>query len=176
MNQPANATQEYLKNAVMTASGEQLQLMLIDGAIRFALKGRQAIESRDFEGMYHALDRAQKIVLQISLGLQEERNPALVKQMQSIYNFIYRRLVDAHFQRDVVAVDEAVQILRHQRDTWVIIAEKIASVSAGGSDAAAAKSVSPVSAAAPSNPVAPRPTHARRDPLGAAESTLSLEG
>ncbi|MBL8880313.1 MAG: flagellar protein FliS, partial [Phycisphaerales bacterium] len=56
MNQSA-ATQ-YLKNAVMTASHEQLQLMLIDGAIRFALKGREAIEGRDIEGMFNALDRS----------------------------------------------------------------------------------------------------------------------
>lgn len=157
----------------MTASNEQLQLMLLDGAVRFALKGREAIEARDFEGMFNALDRAQRIVLQISAGLQEEKNPAVVKQMKSLYNFVYRRLVDAHFQRDVVAIDEAVQILRHQRETWKIIADKVSAL--GGKPAAGA----PTTVSQPPSPVsAPsaRPSGFRADRSETPGSTLSLEG
>lgn len=176
VSQPASATQEYLKNAVMTASSEQLQLMLIDGAIRFALKGRQAIESGDFEGMFQALDRAQKIVLQISLGLQEEQNPAIVKQMKSLHNFIYRRLVDAHFHRDVAAVDDAVQILRHQRDTWVIIAEKVATAGTTQPDTAATRQARVAPATSPvAQPAAQRPSRFVQNSPGS-ESTLSVEG
>ncbi|UCG17857.1 MAG: flagellar protein FliS, partial [Phycisphaerales bacterium] len=40
----------YLRNAVMTATPEQLHLMLYDGAIRFTLQARDAIEARDYEG------------------------------------------------------------------------------------------------------------------------------
>ena len=44
----------YLRNAVMTASPEQLHLMLYDGAIRFSLQARDAIEARDL--IYHAAE------------------------------------------------------------------------------------------------------------------------
>lgn len=156
----------------MTASHEQLQLMLIDGAIRFALKGREAIEARDFEGMFTALDRAQKIVAQIGAGLQEDKNPALVKQMKSLYNFVYRRLVDAHFQRDVAAVDEAVQILRHQRETWKIIADKVAAIAGKPIVNASIGGAAQPTAAPHSSP----PSGFRADKSESAGSMLSLEG
>jgi flagellin-specific chaperone FliS len=37
-----DASGEYLRNAVMTASPEQLQMMLYDGATRFARQARDA--------------------------------------------------------------------------------------------------------------------------------------
>ena len=40
-----NAAQNYLRMRVMTATPEQLQMMLYDGAIRFAEQGRAALEA-----------------------------------------------------------------------------------------------------------------------------------
>jgi flagellar biosynthetic protein FliS len=42
----------YLRDAVLTATPEQLQLMLYDGCIRFALQARDAIEKTDYETSY----------------------------------------------------------------------------------------------------------------------------
>ncbi|MBU0638147.1 MAG: flagellar export chaperone FliS, partial [Planctomycetes bacterium] len=126
MSYAANASHEYLKNAVLTATPEQLQLMLLDGAIRLATRGQEAIRANDIEGSYNALERAQRIVLELSAGLRPEVNPELVEQMAALYNFIYRRLVDANMQRDEDAVDDALRILRHQRETWALLIEKIA--------------------------------------------------
>lgn len=125
------ASQEYLRNTVLTASPEQLQLMLYDGAIRFALRGREALERQDYEGAFNGLERAQRIVLELHSGLRREVNPALVDQMASLYNFIYRRLVEATMERSVKAVDEAVRILRHQRETWTLLMDKLAKHRAG---------------------------------------------
>ena len=125
MNLTANASQEYLKNAVMTAGPEQLHLMLLDGAIRFASRGADAVTGGDIEGSFVALERAQRIVLELSNGLRREPNPALVDQMSALYNFIYRRLVDANMNRDAPAAEEALRILRHQRETWVMLIGKI---------------------------------------------------
>lgn len=125
MNLTANASQEYLKNAVMTAGPEQLHLMLLDGAIRFASRGVDAVTGGDIEGSFVALERAQRIVLELSNGLRREPNPALVDQMSALYNFIYRRLVDANMNRDATAAEESLRILRHQRETWVMLIGKI---------------------------------------------------
>ena len=112
----------------MTARPEQLQIMLLDGVIRFALKGREAIAANDHEGVFNNLDRAQRICLQLGAGLNRESNPVIVDEMRAIYNFCYMRLVDASFQRNVHAIDEVVPVLRHQRETWQILADKVASV------------------------------------------------
>ncbi len=120
------ASYEYLKNTVLTAPPEQLQLMLYDGAIRFASRGREALLAKDFEGAFNGFDRAQKIVLQLHAGTRREVAPDLVDQVVSLYNFCYRRLVDANTSRDVAAADEALQILRHLRETWTMLLAKLA--------------------------------------------------
>ncbi len=126
MSYTPKASQEYLKNAVMTATPEQLQLMLYDGAIRFATQGVDAVQRRDFEAAYNALSRAQKIVVALHDGLKREVNPGLVDQMSALYAFVFRRLVDCNINRDVTAGEDAVRILRHQRETWVLLMDKLA--------------------------------------------------
>lgn len=126
MSDCAAASQEYLKNAVMTAKPEQLQVMLLDGAVRYALRGQQALRDKDHEGSFNNLDRAQRICLQLSAGLNRDVNPGLVDQMSALYNYCYMRLIDANLQRDPDAVDDAVRVLKHQRETWALIVDKLA--------------------------------------------------
>ncbi|MCA9254617.1 MAG: flagellar export chaperone FliS [Phycisphaerales bacterium] len=120
-----NNSNEYLKNAVMSASQEQLTLMLYDGAIRFATQGRDALAKGDFEASCEKLIRAQKIVLELRNGLRYEVNPALCEQMAGLYGFIYNRLVDANVKRSLTLIDEALKILRHQRETWQLLMDKV---------------------------------------------------
>lgn len=127
MSNKAAASQEYVKSAVMTASPEQLQLMLLDGALRFSKRALAALEAGEIEGCYNALDRAQRIVLELWNGMRRDINPELVDQMASLYSFIHRRLVDANIERERVPIQEAIRILEHQRETWILLMEKIAS-------------------------------------------------
>ncbi len=126
MNSSAKASKEYLKGAVMTASPEQLQLMLLDGAIRFTLRGREALEKGDTEAAFNGFERAQRIVLELNNGLRREVNPELVDRMAALYDFIFRRMIDANVHRETQAADDALRILRHQRETWALLIEKLA--------------------------------------------------
>ena len=116
---------DYLRNAILQARPEQLQLMLYDGAIRFALQGRDALDKKDYEASYEKLSRAQKIVLEMDDGLRPEVSREICEQMASLYNFVYRKLVDASVQRDTQLIDDALKILRHQRETWLLLLEKV---------------------------------------------------
>ncbi len=109
----------------MTARPEQLQLMLYDGAIRFASQAREAIEKREIENSFNLLTRAQNIVREMENGLRHEVAPEICSQMASLYRFVFGRLVDANVNKDVQAVDDALKVLRHQRETWAILADKI---------------------------------------------------
>ncbi len=125
MSYAANRSLEYLKNAVLTAAPEQLQLMLYDGAIRFAARGLEAIAAKDREAAFVALERAQLIVLEMSNGIRREVNPAVADRVSAIYSYIYRRLVDANVGQDVQAVEDALRILRYERETWLLLVEKL---------------------------------------------------
>jgi len=120
-----DASNEYLRNAVLTASPEQLQLMLYDGAIRFSRQAKDALARRDLETSCESLLRAQKIVLEMEAGLRPDVNPEMCERMSQIYTFVHQRLVDANMHRDTVAIDEALRILEHQRETWRLLIDKL---------------------------------------------------
>ncbi len=123
MNTPGSDA--YLRNAVMTATPEQLHLMLYDGAIRFATQARDALQAKRYDVSYDRLSRAQKIVLEMQNALRPEVNAQICAQMASLYEFVYRKLVDANIQREIAPIDDALKILHHQRETWMMVIEKV---------------------------------------------------
>src|ERR1700743_2655125 len=110
----AAPSQEYLKTKVMTASPEMLTLMLWDGAIRFAEQGKEAIHKKEIEGSYKSLLRSQKIIAELISNLKHKVDPDLWGKPSALYNFIYRRLVEANVSKDPKLVDDALGIMRHQ--------------------------------------------------------------
>ena len=120
-----NQSNTYLRDAVMTATPEQLQLMLYDGAIRFSMQARDALERRDFESSYDRLTRAQQIVLEMLNGLDYDVNRELCERVASICNFLYRKLVDACVERSTEHIDDALKVLRIERETWQLLVDKL---------------------------------------------------
>ncbi len=115
----------YLRDSVLTATPEQLHLMLYDGAIRYALQARDAIRQKDYETSYERLTRAQHIILEMQSGLNYDVNPELCERVASIYGFLHRKLVDACTKRDSGAIDDALRILRIERETWQLLVDKV---------------------------------------------------
>lgn len=99
--------------------------MLYDGAIRFAEQGRIALAKRDFDASYNALTRAQKIVIELVSTLKHEAYPELCAKLSSLYNYAHRNLVEANVKHRVESVDEAVKVLRYQRETWAMLMDQL---------------------------------------------------
>src|SRR5689334_8248311 len=75
------AAQNYLRTRVMTATPEQLQMMLYDGAIRFAEQAKAALVAEDYEKSYQAIARVQKIITELSCGLKHDVLPELCEKL-----------------------------------------------------------------------------------------------
>jgi flagellar protein FliS len=131
MNQ--SAAQNYLRMRVLTATPEQLQMMLFDGAIRFAEQARIGLEKKDYNVSYTMIIKVQKILTELSCSLKPEVAPELCKKLAGLYNYAYRKLIDANINHELSSMDEAITILKYQRDTWAMLLDKL-----GKSKAAAA--------------------------------------
>jgi len=114
----------YLRNQVLTASPEQLRLMLYDGALRFMRAGKVGLAEKNFDISYTNLSKAQKIVLELSNSLKPEIMPELCQKLSALYTYIYRLLIDANMQRTTPPVDEAIKLLEFERETWQMMMEK----------------------------------------------------
>ena len=125
MDNQKNNPNEYLKTKVFTASPGELQLMLFDGAIRFCEQARPALQHKKIEDSYNALTRAQKIVMEMLNALRDDVAPDTCANMRSLYVFCYERLVTANVDKKIEPLDDAIQILHHMRETWLLLMEKI---------------------------------------------------
>jgi len=119
------AAQNYLRAKVLTATPEQLQLMLFDGAIRFGEQARIAMEGRNWEQTYLLISRVQKIVTEMTGSLKHDVYPELCGKLSSLYNYALRSLIVASTQHRIEALDEALSVLKYQRQTWVLLMDKL---------------------------------------------------
>jgi flagellar protein FliS len=129
--------QSYLRTKVLTATPEQLQLMLFDGAIRFGEQARAALEQKNWERSFTLIARIQMIINELRSSLKPDIDPDLCKKLSALYGFAYRQLIDASIQHNVKSLDEALNVLKYQRETWAMLMAQIGKQKA----AAAAKNI-----------------------------------
>lgn len=133
---PGTGPNPYLKTKIMTATREELRLMLFDGAIKFARQGQAALAAGKHEDLYNNLLRSQKIVMELSTSLNHQVDPELCAKLSALYTYIYRLLVDAHVERSETKLAEAIELITFERDTWVLLMKKLADENRTAADAA----------------------------------------
>ncbi len=135
---PINA---YLKNRVMSASPEELRLMLLDGALRFARQGLEGLNAKDFGAMFTGISQCRNIIFELMTTIKDEHNPELAGQVRALYTFMYTQTIDASFEKDPVKLSKVIELLEFERETWVMLMQRLAadrgtspadSITAGG--------------------------------------------
>lgn len=126
---PANA---YLRSTVLTAKPEDLRLMLYDGALRFLRQGREALASRDHETVFRCFKDAKNILLEFVSSLDRTQDPELCSRLSALYTYMYRRVIEAGAEKSTEAVDEVIELLEYDRQTWTMLMEELARQRAAG--------------------------------------------
>ncbi|MEK4127767.1 flagellar export chaperone FliS [Anoxybacillus sp. FSL W8-0382] len=111
-----NPYQSYQTNAMQTASPGELTLMLYNGCLKFIAQAKKAIEDKDIEARNTNLLKAQKIIQELMVTLNMEYEVA--KSMMTMYDYIYRRLVEANIKSDMSILEEVEGYVKEFRDTW----------------------------------------------------------
>jgi len=111
-----NPYEKYKNNAVFTASGEELTLMLYDGALKFCNQAAIAIGQKDHVKSHELIIKVQNIVREFQITLNKKYD--LANQMDQLYNYIFQKLVEANIKKDLECLNEARDLLRDMRDTW----------------------------------------------------------
>lgn len=119
---PANA---YLRTKVLTASPEELRLMLLDGAIKFARQGREGLASKDFEASYNGISQSRDIVLELITTIKPQYDPELCERVKAVYTFIYSEMVTASMEKSVSKLDSVIKLLEYERETWSLLMNQL---------------------------------------------------
>lgn len=112
-----NAYNVYKNNSVNYASKDQLLLMLVDGAVKFAKVGRQAIIDKDIQKAHTNLMKTQEIFIELMVSLDMEQ-AEWTKDLMQIYAYIKDKLVEANMKKDVKIMDEILPLIEEVRDMW----------------------------------------------------------
>lgn len=118
----ANPYGKMLENSVMTATKEELTLMLYDGALKFCNQAIIAIEKKDNEKAHSLIMRVEDIVREFQITLNHDFE--LAKQFDALYDYMYRQLVKANLTKDVEILKEVTDMIRDFRNTWKEVMKK----------------------------------------------------
>jgi flagellar secretion chaperone FliS len=127
MTQPPAAQSRYLDARVTTASQPELQLMLLDGALRFGRQAEQlwtAAEQREERDrlLARTLDIVEELIHGVAGGKTEQS-----KRLEEEYAFAFRQLALAQLNRAAAPLAAALKILDFHRETWKLACEKLRS-------------------------------------------------
>ena len=111
-------TNQYLANTVLSASPEQLMLMLYDGAGRFLAQAIQAIEGGQTDKRAYFINKASAIVSEFAATLDRTQAPVLAEDLTALYGYMLRRMMQANLKNDTEPLVEVKGLLADLRATW----------------------------------------------------------
>lgn len=114
----ANAYNTYKTNSVNYASKEQLLLMLVDGAVKFAKIGKQGLLDKNIKIAHENIVKTENIFYELMATLDVEKAGNWGQSLMAVYDFIVRRLMDANMKKDAAIMDEVIPLIENVKDTW----------------------------------------------------------
>jgi flagellar protein FliS len=92
--------------------------MLYDGALRFMQAGREAILSGDLYAQNTNLQKAQRIVAELTSCLDLQQGGEIAQNLFALYDFVYNRLIAANVEDNLAALDQAMKVMIDLRESW----------------------------------------------------------
>ena len=117
---PYARPQAYREASVMTASPEQLVVMLYDGAGRFLKQAEASMVEGAWLQAGEKLSRAEAIIDELLATLDMDAGE-IAERLQAIYIFCKTRLIEARIERDSIRVEQVADLLAELRGAWATI-------------------------------------------------------
>jgi flagellar protein FliS len=121
MSAYAPAPNAYRESAVLTATPEQLVVMLYDGANRFLTQSAIAMRDDRVALAGEKLGRAERIIDEL-LATLDLTVGEIAERLQALYLFFKEHLMAARLNQDASKVDEVARLMRELRSAWGQIA------------------------------------------------------
>jgi len=121
MSAYAPAPNAYRESAVLTATPEQLVVMLYDGANRFLTQSAIAMRDGRAGLAGEKLRRAEAIIDEL-LATLDMSVGEIADRLQALYLFFKEHLMAARIKQDAGKVDEVARFMRELRSSWAAVA------------------------------------------------------
>lgn len=105
------------------ASPHRLIQMLMEGGLTRLAQARGAMEREQFAMKGEFIGKAIGIIGGLRAGLNVEQGGELAQNLDSLYDYMARRLLEANLKNTVEPLDEVAGLLRNVKTGWDAIAQ-----------------------------------------------------
>jgi flagellar protein FliS len=112
----SNAYNKYQNNTILTASPQELTLMLYNGAIKFCNQAIISIENSEMQKAHNYITRVEDIIEEFIITLDDKYS--VYESFKRMYDYVNERLIEANMNKDIEILNEVLGYLRELRDTW----------------------------------------------------------
>ena len=114
----SNPYQRYKQTAILSASKEQVMLMLYEGAIRFTKTAILAAKENNISERGKNILKAYDIILEFQASLNHNVAGDLPKQLDQLYNYMLDQYSKANMTGNIEALESCVKVLENLYDGW----------------------------------------------------------
>jgi len=104
--------------AVEAASPHRLIQMLMQGCLQRIAEAKGALARSDVPARGVAIGKAINIVSGLQSSLNKEVGSELPHQLDALYDYMQRRLLEANLQSSEVILDEVASLMRTVKEGW----------------------------------------------------------
>ena len=105
------------------ASPHRLIQMLMEGVLTRLAQARGAMERGQFAMKGELIGKAIGIIGGLRAGLNLEEGGELAENLDNLYDYMSRRLLEANLKNSVEPLDEVADLLRNVKTGWDAIAQ-----------------------------------------------------
>ena len=106
------------ESALEGASPHRLIQMLMSGALDRMLQAKGALQRRDIAAKGLMLGKAISIISGLQASLDKEAGASITGDLDSLYDYMQRRLLVANLRNDAAIVDEVAALLITVKSAW----------------------------------------------------------
>ncbi len=111
--------QNSVAGAIETADAHQLVNLLLDGAMDRIAQARGHLQHGNVAAKGSCISKAVAIVGELRDSLDHQVDPAFSQRLESLYEYVTRRLLYAQLHDNLAALDEAARLLAPVREAWL---------------------------------------------------------
>ncbi|MEN8762460.1 MAG: flagellar export chaperone FliS [Thiogranum sp.] len=122
-----NAMDQYSQNAVQarieSASPHRLIQMLLEGALGKIAVAKGHMERGEIQPKGAQIGSAISIIEGLKTSLDMEKGGEIAQNLEDLYIYMERRLIEANSVNDMSLLDEVSDLLKQIKEAWDAIAE-----------------------------------------------------
>lgn len=126
---PYQAAQRYssvkVHSGIGDASPHRLIQMLFEGALERIAQAKGAMLQNQIARKGELIGKAANIVAGLQGSLNDKEGGALAENLDSLYDYVIRRLSQANFSNDPAMLDECISLISEIKTAWDAIATEV---------------------------------------------------